>query len=88
MAPARTEEDCFALAIKQVPVTEERRLFIQKDGDERLTHTGVLREFVAGAFFSRLTASQALLELLQLLQLMLQVELRKEIMHEDIKIKR
>jgi peroxygenase len=41
MAPTRTEEDGFVVAIKQVPVTKERRPFIQKDGDERLTHTGV-----------------------------------------------
>ena len=41
MAPTRTEEDGFVVVIKQVPVTKERRPFIQKDGDERLTHTGV-----------------------------------------------
>jgi peroxygenase len=41
MAPARTEEDGFTVAIKQVPVTEARRPFIQKNGDERLTHTGL-----------------------------------------------
>ena len=40
MAPARTEEDGFDIAIKQVPVTEQRRPFIQKKGDVRLTHTG------------------------------------------------
>jgi len=40
MAPARTEEDGFDIAIKQVPVTEQRRPFIQKKGDERLSHTG------------------------------------------------
>jgi len=42
MAPTRTEEDGFDKALKQVPVTEQRRPFIWKDGDERLTHTGEL----------------------------------------------
>ena len=40
MAPARTEEDGFDIAIKQVPVTEQRLPFIQKKGDGRLTHAG------------------------------------------------
>jgi hypothetical protein len=43
MAPARTDEDGFAVAIKQVPVTKASRPFIQKDGDEKLTHTGVFQ---------------------------------------------
>jgi peroxygenase len=41
MAPARTKEDCFNVTIKQVPVTGQRRPFIQKEGYEPLTHTGM-----------------------------------------------
>jgi hypothetical protein len=40
MPTARIDEDGFDVAIKNVPVTEWRRAFIQQDGDERLTHTG------------------------------------------------
>jgi len=40
MAPARTEEDGFDVAIKQVPVTEQRRPFIQRKGDQKLKDPG------------------------------------------------
>lgn len=43
MAPARTEEheDGFATAIPEVPVTEQRRPFIEKDGEKQLKDPGV-----------------------------------------------
>jgi peroxygenase len=40
MAPARTEEDGFDVYVKAVPVTEQRRPFIQKDDDQKLKHPG------------------------------------------------
>jgi hypothetical protein len=40
MAPPRTEEDGFDVTIKEVPVTRERRPFIQKAGDEKLRQPG------------------------------------------------
>jgi len=43
MAPARTEEDGFDVAIKQVPVTEQRRPFIQKEGGQKLKQPGTAR---------------------------------------------
>jgi hypothetical protein len=41
MAPARTGEEGFAVAIKEVPVTEQRKPFIQKEGDESLKSPGI-----------------------------------------------
>lgn len=41
MAPARTQEHDFEVAIKEVLVTEQRRPFIQKDGEEALKHAGM-----------------------------------------------
>lgn len=40
MAPARTEEDGFAISIPEVPVTEQRRPFIEKEGDRKLKDPG------------------------------------------------
>ena len=40
MAPARTEERGFAVAIKEVPLTVTRRPFIQ-EGDEKLKQPGI-----------------------------------------------
>jgi peroxygenase len=40
MAPARAEEDGFEVAIKQVPVTEKRRPFIQKEEDKIFKQSG------------------------------------------------
>lgn len=42
MAPARTREDSFDVSIKEVPVTEQRRPFIQKDDDQKVKHLGTL----------------------------------------------
>lgn len=41
MAPARTREDGFDVSISEVPVTEQRRPFIQKDGEEVLKQPGM-----------------------------------------------
>jgi hypothetical protein len=40
MALAKTSELGFDVALKEVPVTEQRRPFIQKEGDERLKQPG------------------------------------------------
>jgi len=40
MAPARMEEDGFDVAIKEVPVTEQRRPFIPKGDDQKLKDPG------------------------------------------------
>ncbi|KAE8442095.1 hypothetical protein EG329_003853 [Mollisiaceae sp. DMI_Dod_QoI] len=41
MAPARTaEEDGFAVSISEVPVTEQRRPFIEKEADRKLKDPG------------------------------------------------
>lgn len=40
MAPARTEDDGFAVSIPEVPVTEERTPFIDRDGDKQLKYPG------------------------------------------------
>jgi peroxygenase len=40
MAPARTEEGGSAVSIPEVPVTEERRPFIEKEGDSQLKDPG------------------------------------------------
>jgi peroxygenase len=42
MAPARTEEDGFDVCINEVPVTGQRRPFIQKDDDQKLKHPGYI----------------------------------------------
>ncbi|PBP24048.1 caleosin domain containing protein [Diplocarpon rosae] len=49
MAPARTEEEGFDVSIKEVPVTEERRPFILKQGDHRLKDPGTARANVAAS---------------------------------------
>ncbi|PMD46498.1 Caleosin-domain-containing protein [Hyaloscypha variabilis F] len=43
MAPARTEEDGFDVSIKEVPVTEQRRPFIQKVDNQELKDPGTAR---------------------------------------------
>jgi hypothetical protein len=40
MAPSRTKEEGFDVAIKEVPVTEQRCPFVQKVGDEKLSQPG------------------------------------------------
>ncbi|CZR63923.1 related to calcium-binding protein caleosin [Phialocephala subalpina] len=43
MAPTRTEEDGFAISIPEVPVTEQRRPFIEKESDRKLKDPGTAR---------------------------------------------
>ncbi|KAI9739865.1 MAG: hypothetical protein M1818_004921 [Claussenomyces sp. TS43310] len=43
MAPARAGEESLEVAIPEVSVTEQRRPFIQKEGGEKLSHTGTAR---------------------------------------------
>lgn len=40
MAPASTSEDGFDIAIKEVPVTQQRRPFIEKNDDQALIQPG------------------------------------------------
>ena len=48
MAPARTQEEGFNVAIKEVPITEQRKPWIQ-EGDERLKSPGKLQpQFIHG----------------------------------------
>ncbi|KAF8862579.1 Caleosin-domain-containing protein [Acephala macrosclerotiorum] len=43
MALARTEEEGFAVSIPEVPVTEQRGPFIEKEGDRKLKNPGTAR---------------------------------------------
>ncbi|KAL2065614.1 hypothetical protein VTL71DRAFT_3284 [Oculimacula yallundae] len=51
MAPARTEDDGldFDVSIEEVPVTVQRRPFMQKKGDERLKDPGIPRANIAAS---------------------------------------
>ena len=40
MSPAMLEKDGYAVSIPEVPVTEERKPFILKEGDNRLKSPG------------------------------------------------
>jgi len=40
MAPEKTSELGFDVTIPEVPVTEQRRPFLQKEGDEKLKEPG------------------------------------------------
>ncbi|TVY71517.1 putative peroxygenase [Lachnellula suecica] len=47
MSPSKTDGASFDTGIEEVPVTTQRTPFMQKDGDERLRHTGTARANLA-----------------------------------------